>query len=198
MDQDGYDLLSQIAPTVAQPAKYEDGGTPWQEQMLITGHALGKDAQAEEIVADVEARFAEAREQHPEFEGKTAAVTFATEGELFILTPEDLRTRLFTSLGFQLPDETGPISREWIDLLDQDVLIFIGTDREILEADELLQSLDAVREGRVIYFGDFSTDFAGALGYSSPLSLPFALDIAVPRLAAAVDGDPETEVSSAS
>lgn len=198
MDQDGYDLLSRIAPTVAQPAKCEDSGTPWQEQMLITGHALGKEAQAKKVVADVEARFTEAHERHPEFEGKTAAVTFATEGEFFVLTPEDLRTQLFTSLGFELPDKTGPISRERIDLLGQDVLIFVGTDREMLETDELIQSLDAVRERRVIYFGDFGTDFAGALGYSSPLSLPFALDIAVPQLAAAMDGDPKTEVTPAS
>lgn len=188
VDKDGYELLSGIAPTVAQPAKYAVGGTPWQEQMLLTGRALGKEARAEEIVADVEERFAGARRRHPEFEGKTAAITFATEGELYVLTPEDLRTRFFTSLGFELPDKTGSISRERIDLLDQDVLVFIGTDRETLEADDLLQSLDAVREGRVVYFGDFSTDFAGALGYSSPLSLSFALDAAVPRLAAAAEG----------
>jgi len=193
MDQDGYDLLAEIAPTVAQPAEYEDGGTPWQEQMLITGRAFGMEARAEDVVADVEAQFAGTREQHPEFEGKTVAVTFATEGEVTILTPEDLRTRLFTSLGFEMPDKTGPISRERVDLLDQDVLVFVGTDREVLEADELLQNLDAAREGRTIYFGDFSTPFAGALGYSSPLSLPFALDIAVPRLVAAIDGDPNTE-----
>jgi len=188
VDGDGYEILSGIAPTVAQPARYEDGGTPWQEQMLVTGRALGKEARAEEIVADVEARFAEARRRHPEFEGKTAAITFATEGELYVLTPEDLRTRFFTSLGFELPDKTGSISRERIDLLDQDVLVFVGTDRETLEADELLQSLDAVREGRVVYFGDFGTDFAGALGFSSPLSLSFALDAAVPRLSAAAEG----------
>ena len=188
VDRDGYELLSGIAPTVAQSAKYEDGGTPWQEQMLITGRALGKEAQAREVVSDVEARFAEARRRHPEFEGKTAAITFATEGELYVLEPEDLRTRFFTSLGFELPEETGPISRERIDLIDRDVLVFVGTDRETLENDELLQSLDAVREGRVVYFGDFGTDFAGALGFSSPLSLSFALDAAVPRLAAATGG----------
>lgn len=188
VDENGYETLSGIAPTVAQPAKYEDGGTPWQEQMLVTGRALGRESRAEEIVADLEARFARAREEHPAFEGKTAAITFATEGELYVLEPEDLRTRFFTSLGFELPDETGPISRERVDLLDRDVLVFVGTDRETLEADELLQSLDAVREGRVVYFGDFGTDFAGALGFSSPLSLSFALDAAVPKLAAATEG----------
>lgn len=195
IDRDGYEFLSGIAPTVAQPGEYGDGGTPWQEQMLITGRALGREARAEEVVADVEGEFARARENHPEFEGKTAAVTLLLEGEFYVLEPTDLRTRLFTELGFRMPDETGAISRERVDLLDQDVLVFLGADRQALEDDELLGSLDVVREGRVIYFGDFGTDFVGALGFSSPLSLPFALDIAVPRLAAAVDGDPDAQAT---
>lgn len=197
MTQENYDLLAEIAPTVAQPAEYEDGATPWQEQMLITGRALGMEAEAEEVVAEVEGRFDEAREANPEFEGKTAAVTFAFEGDYSLLTPEDLRTLLFTSLGFELPEETGSISRERVDLLDEDVLIFLGTDQATLEEDELVQSLTAAEEGRIVYFGNFSTDFSGALGYSSPLSLPFALEEAVPKLAAAVDGNPDTEVEAA-
>lgn len=65
-----------------------------------------------------------------------------------------------------------------------------GVEQRFVQAIE--QSLDAVREGRVIYWGEFSTPFAGALGYSSPLSLAFAIEHAVPRLAAALDGDPAT------
>ncbi|MBA2691047.1 MAG: iron-siderophore ABC transporter substrate-binding protein [Rubrobacter sp.] len=198
MTQENYDLLAEIAPTVAQPAEYEDGGTPWQEQMHITGRALGMEARAEEVVAEVEGRFDEARESHPDFEGKTAAITLIFEEEFYVLESTDLRTLLFTSLGFEMPEETGPVSRERVDLLDRDALVFVGADREDLADDELIQSLEAAEEGRVVYFGDLTTDFAGALGYSSPLSLPFALEEAVPRLAAAVDGDPETKVESAS
>jgi iron complex transport system substrate-binding protein len=43
-----------------------------------------------------------------------------------------------------------------------------------------------MREGRVIYT-DVDGDFANALGFSSPLSIPFALEQAVPKLAAAVE-----------
>ncbi|MGH2782222.1 MAG: siderophore-interacting protein [Thermoleophilaceae bacterium] len=57
----------------------------------------------------------------------------------------------------------------------------------------VFRRLDAVREDRVIYL-DLEDQLAGALGFSSALSLPFLLDEAAPRLAAAVDGDPETEV----
>jgi iron complex transport system substrate-binding protein len=43
-----------------------------------------------------------------------------------------------------------------------------------------------VRERRVIFL-DPAGDLANALGFSSPLSLPYALDELVPRLAAALD-----------
>jgi len=43
MDQAVYDQLSGIAPTLAQTDEYADGATPWQEQTLLTGQALGKD-----------------------------------------------------------------------------------------------------------------------------------------------------------
>lgn len=50
----------------------------------------------------------------------------------------------------------------------------------------MFQNLTAVKEGRVAYLGGFDSDFAGALGFDSPLSLPSAAGIAVPRLAAAL------------
>jgi hypothetical protein len=53
--------------------------------------------------------------------------------------------------------------------------------------------LRAVREDRTIYL-DLTDEFAGALGFASALSLPYLLDEAEDKLAAAVDGDPETAV----
>ena len=57
----------------------------------------------------------------------------------------------------------------------------------------VFQSLDVVEQNRMVDLGSFSDDFAGALGFNSPLSLPYVLEIAVPRLAAATDGDPSTK-----
>jgi iron complex transport system substrate-binding protein len=53
------------------------------------------------------------------------------------------------------------------------------------------------RPGReVIYLPEGDSDLYGALAiYNSPLSLPLHLEGLVPRLAAAVDGDPATEVA---
>ena len=58
--------------------------------------------------------------------------------------------------------------------------------REDLEGFPLFRRLDAVREDRVIFM-DPTGDFANALGFSSPLSPPYALDRAVPQLAEALE-----------
>ncbi len=55
------------------------------------------------------------------------------------------------------------ISGEQADLLDQDVIVVIGTEQELMDADPVFSSLDAVREGRVVYLGGFETEFASVL-----------------------------------
>jgi iron complex transport system substrate-binding protein len=74
------------------------------------------EARTEQVVNRAEEQFAAARDRHPEFEGKTAAITLFNEGQFYLLGPEDLRTLLFTSLGFELPEQAGPVSRERTDL----------------------------------------------------------------------------------
>jgi iron complex transport system substrate-binding protein len=69
--------------------------------------------------------------------------------------------------------------------------VVYGTPEDVASL-PLLRRLDVVREGRVVYL-DATADLANALGFSSPLSLPFALEHGVPRLAAALDGDPATK-----
>ena len=146
-----------------------------------------------QITAEVEGRFASDAAANPAFAGKTLAVVFATAEGYYILEPADLRARFFADLGFAAPATTGEATFEQAALLDQDLLAVIGsTQADFLAANPLANGLPVVAEGRTVYFGEFAGDFAGALGFGSPLSLPFALDIAVPRLAAAADGDPTT------
>jgi iron complex transport system substrate-binding protein len=209
MTEGDYSKLSQIAPTLAQPAEYPDFGIPWEEQTRLVGRALGRAGQAERIVAGVKERFARAREDNPEFEG--ASAVFATvegEGQFSAYSTADPRGRFLDQLGFEIPEEIDKlagdrfftsISNEQFRLLDADLLVtleFPGASQEAVEADPLYGRLRAVREGRDVYL-DYEDELSGALSFSSPLSLPFALDEAVPRLAAAVDGDPATVVEKA-
>jgi iron complex transport system substrate-binding protein len=202
MTERDYDKLSKIAPTVPQSDEFIDFGVPWQEQTLVTGQALGLQQKAERIVADVEARFAEAREEHPEFEGKTAALAYASaNGGFGAYATGDYRVKFFEDLGFKTPkaiDELAgdsfyvDFSAERLRLIDHDVIVMFAKREDVIDH-PVYRRLDAVREDRVIYL-DLQDQLAGALGYSSPLSLPYAIDEAVPRLAAAIDGDPETRI----
>jgi iron complex transport system substrate-binding protein len=198
-----YEQLSQIAPTVAQSGEYPDYGTPWQEMTQAISRALGHEHRAEELIAEVEGRFAEAREQHPEFEGATAVYAGIIDtGQYYAETAQSNRVGILTSLGFEIPEEITSdefymeISQEQLSLLDRDVLLWeIGDRPELtssIQDNPLYQQLNVVREGRDIFVED--KVLAGALAYNSVLSLPFVIDRLVPKLAAAVDGNPATEV----
>ena len=194
IDQATYDLLAGIAPVVAQTDDYDVGGTPWQEQTLLTGRALDREEEAQELVDEVEAQFAAAREENPEFDGATLAVDYGLVDGHFILEEQDLRNRFFADLGFATPETTGEVSLERLDLLDQDVLVSGGYTQEEISVDPVFTSLAVVQEDRTVYLGRFDSVATGALGFGSPLSLPYLLDLLVPALAQAADGDPATPV----
>jgi iron complex transport system substrate-binding protein len=205
--QEEYELLSQIAPTVAQPDGYIDFGVPWQVAAQLVGDAVGKSDEAAAAVEEVEGLFADVREQNPQFEGKTVAVAYSFGGAYGFYTDQDTRARFFTDLGFVVPDELieiagenfyAEVSAERMDLLDQDLIVmvslqFVEGGREALEADPLWSQLQAVQDGRVVYF---DLDAENALGFSSPLSLPFALDTALPQLQAMFPCDEAAQAAS--
>jgi iron complex transport system substrate-binding protein len=64
---------------------------------------------------------------------------------------------------------------------------------EKLAANRVYNSLDVHREGRDFVVLDSRPDDAyNAVGAQTVLSIPLALDVLVPALAGAVDGDPAT------
>ena len=195
MDQAVYDQLSGIAPTLAQTDDHPDGATPWQEQTLLTGRALGMEAEAQRLVDEVEGEFAEAVSANPSFSGKTIAVDLTGVGSgHYALGRDDLRTQFFTDLGFTVPQTSTDVSQERLDVLEADVLAVNGYTEADAAADTLFASLDAVTQGRTVLLGSYAGAVSAALGYGSPLSLPYLLDQVVPALAAAADGDPATVV----
>ena len=106
---DDYDLLSAIAPTVAQPAAYADYGIPWDEQTRTIGHVLGREAEADALVADVEQRIADARAAHPDFAGATGVVA-GPQADTVSVYAEDSRGRFLETLGFVLPGEVADLA----------------------------------------------------------------------------------------
>ncbi|MGX6509483.1 ABC transporter substrate-binding protein [Rhodococcus sp. SJ-2] len=196
LEPDQYDTLSQIAPMVGDLEASDGTSTPsWQEQLAAIGDAMGARGEAEQLRADVEQDFRDAVEANPRFEGRTAAVALhMDDGSFYILEAGDPRNRFFSDLGFATPAVTGEVGPERYDLLDQENLIVVGATAETLADDELFQSLDVVSSDRTVYLGEFGTTAPAALGFASPLSLPYLIDAVLPSLVAATDDDPATVV----
>lgn len=198
-----YELLSEIAPTVAQPAEFPDFAVPWRERTMLVAQALGEVDQAEQLVADVEAEIAAAAESHPEFAEATALVGLAgADGQAYAYGPEDVRSRFLVDLGFSVPEvitEQVPedsffvtLSPERFGDLDADVVVWIGGDASAFENVTSVPTYPTrvAEEGRDLFLP--YDPLGGAISYSSVLSLPFLVEELVPELELALDGDPST------
>lgn len=203
MTEQEYDLMSEIAPTVAQSGDHADFTMPWQDMTRVIGQAVGRPGRADELIQGVEEAFARVRADHPEFDGAQAIFAERFEsGKSYPRGAEEPRVRLLTELGFEIPAEISELagqygadlSDERMDLLDTaEVLVWnLYEDkwREDLDSNEVYQGLDVVAEGRDVFMPDV---LGGALTWSSVLSLPYALEKVAPLLSAALDGDPDTD-----
>ncbi|MFB4349890.1 iron-siderophore ABC transporter substrate-binding protein [Microbacterium sp. CR_7] len=202
MTEEDYDRLSEIAPTVAHSGDYSMYFEPWDVQTLQIGTAVGLEDEAQELVDDIDGRFADAAAEHPEFAGKPAVfLQNAIYDGSAIAYQDGLSTDFLTDLGFTIPadidayapeDESGGqayIPVENLDVLNAaDVLIW-GTESEddvtALEDEPFVTALRAMQESSVVYTDGVT---AGAIYFTSPLSLPYVLDTLVPALADAVAG----------
>ena len=206
MSDSDYATLSAIAPTIAQPGEFPDYGTPWREQLAITGRALGRSSEADAVLAATEQLFADVRADHPEFDGATTAVAFTFEELPGAYSSNDIRSQLLAELGFVTPPEFDElagdafyfsVSQEELTTLDTDVIVWILSDDagyEAVRSMPLRPTLNAYAEGREVVADPL---LSGAFSHASPLSLEYVIDELVPELALAVDGDPSTVVPSA-
>ena len=186
--------MTKIAPTIANSGKYDsDWFEPWPTQTVMVGKALGKEAQAQKLVDDLTERFADEAAAHPQFAEVPAIFLQAPYYEGNAIAYQDgLSTDFLTDLGFVIPKELDAFASdeaqayipvEKLDVLDAgEVLIWATEDDQAkveLEKNKLFGQLDAVRAGRSLYTGG---ELAGAIYFSTVLSLPFVLDQLVPEL----------------
>lgn len=198
-----YELLSKIAPTIAQPAEYVDYGVPWDEATQMVGDAVGRPDEAAQVIEDVQATVADYREQNPDFEGRQVAMVTPWEG-LFIYGPEDPRGRILGELGFEFPtvllkeqqEEFGwSVSAERTSDLDElDAVVWLDLTAADQAMTDLWEKTTPARNGAYIDIDDSSPDYYVATSFITPLSIPWMLERFVPQLAAAIDNDPATEV----
>jgi iron complex transport system substrate-binding protein len=192
-----YELLSAIAPTVAYPG--EAWATPWRETIEIVGRALGRESEAEAVLAEIDARFAEEAEEHPQLAGKSVAMVWDAGGTFYVYRSADPRVEATLALGLTSDPSVDALangaetfyytlSYEKLDQLESDILVSFADDQKLSKA--FLESpqgrtMAQVREGRVAPV--VGKAFIAAVSPPTALSLTWGLDEYTEILAKAAD-----------
>jgi iron complex transport system substrate-binding protein len=207
--KEDYAKLSQIAPTVAQPIDAEDWAVPYAPHTTHIGQALGRTADAERLVAELDSAFAGVRSANPALAGKTAICAELNGGDYYVLGAATPRNQFLTDVGLTLETSLAALagkgynavlSKERLDLLGEvDVVIWsteVGDQDEML-ADPLVAALASTRESRyVLAPTGGNDDLLYSMDWGSILSNRFAIEQALPRVLRAADGDPVTDPNS--
>ena len=197
LDQDTYDRLTAIAPTIPQSGR-EPFFEPWKDQATIIGKAVFKADEMSVLIAGVDDKFVTAGKNNPQFADKKVILlqgTFLQDS--VVATLAGWRTDYLTQMGFVIPDSINGYARddhrafiprtEMVAVLDTtDVLIWStesDADNAALAADPDVQRLKATFNDANIFTGK---ELSGAIAFASPLSYPVVADRLPPQLAQAL------------
>lgn len=196
--QDQYDLLADIAPTVAYPE--QPWTIEWDEQITTIGEAMGLQDEAEQLVTDLETQLDDAAK--PEYDGITFSYIYTDgPGTLGVFLPDEQRAAMVSALGLTIDpvvDELGEyevagtdsavIGLENADMLDDSDLVFTfysdAETRKQIESQKLYEQIPAIERGSVVAAEDQS--FVTASSMINPLTVPWTLERYVPLIDEAV------------
>ncbi|MCU0492911.1 MAG: ABC transporter substrate-binding protein [Chloroflexaceae bacterium] len=104
--------MAEIAPTV-----FIDSTKPWREIVRQVAQPLFRDAEAEQVIRNLEQRFADFKARFANRQGQTPCLLYlAAEGTISLLTRESSVGGLLTELGFAPIAKTGDLYGENIAL----------------------------------------------------------------------------------
>ncbi|WP_231606506.1 ABC transporter substrate-binding protein [Salinibacterium sp. NK8237] len=198
---DGYLRLTEVAPTVYPTASALDSegyesATSWREALIQVGAVLGKSADAAAQLESFDATVAALAEEHPEFSGKTIAVTRSGSGGPVLVTATSPVALILEALGFTVFDPTTIESD-----VSGDVVFFEPDQAALLDVDVLIVSddeggqTDTIRgygdsptyaDGTVLHFGQMDQATQLALVVPTALTAPASIEAFVSQLAAAL------------
>lgn len=192
---DEYAKISKLAPTTA----YETTGAfedPWQATLRQVAKAVGKSAQAEQIVTEVEGEIAQAKAANPGLTGKEFAISQVWEaGSVGVLrSADDAGVKMLNDFGMKLaPSVAGlkgdefavQLSLEKVSVLDADVLLVYYAEAGLqapLEGNALVKNLGVVKRGS--YIALTQAQFS-ALRTPTPLSVRYLIANVIPQVSTA-------------
>lgn len=199
LDQDTYTTLSGIAPTIAQSGRYAFF-EPWKDQAKAIGQAVFKPAEMDAVVQAVDSKFSSATSTHAGFKDKKVVYL---QGELLdgqaIAYRSGPRTGFLAGLGLTTPTELETYAKgdqlahlpadQLATVLGQADVLLWGTESDeqtaALKADPVITNLGPSLLDRSIFT---TKELAGAINFSSPLSLTYVVDNLVPQLARLLGG----------
>lgn len=201
MSKDDYKKLSKIAPVVAYPD--DPWATEWRDSIVINAKGLGKEAEGEELVEDLEKTIDKSVAKHPEIKGKKAMYLTHLDpsdlSEINFYSAADTRSKYLEDLGLKIApsvvkatkgnDFAGSMSGERVDELnDADIILTYGGEKMVkaMEDDPALAKLTAVENDAVVNLDGEKP--IGTAGNPTPLSLPYLIDDYVELLAKAAEG----------
>ncbi|ANJ27603.1 iron-siderophore ABC transporter substrate-binding protein [Agromyces aureus] len=196
LTEEQYDTLSDIAPVVAYPEA--PWTTPWDDTISITATALGREAEGEAVLDEIDGYLADEAAKHPEFAGKTFAGIWDGDGLVYVYTGADPRIAILTELGLEVAPSVAELdtsdggffyelSYEQLDKLDADFIVNYSNSKE--EAEALLtkpetQAIPAVAAGKVAQVYDPVT----VSSVSPPTALSFKWEGGMPTLIDSIAG----------
>ena len=195
-----YELLSKIAPTVAQSGDYADYGMPWDEMALNIGTAVG---QPEEMQGSSTTSRSGSPRRPPTTRSSRARPppsSRRTRGcsstaprtrargccvDLGFTFPEILEERRRASSASRSAPSAPPTSTRSTSRSG-------STSRPTSRCKKIFDQTTTSEEGRWFDISEANGDYYVAHSFVTPLSIPYVLERYVPQLAAAADGDPAT------
>lgn len=187
-DQQQYDTLSKIAPTVGLPKGAPPYAARWDDTARLIARSLGMRAEGDALVDKTNAYLAGVKSANPSFAGKTLSYLDLYTTQVYVGGRSATTTATMDALGFtptdyvkSLPQDKSQneISLELLPQIDADVVIAysIGaTPEQAKQAIPQLKNLKAMQENRFHFLPDLS------LSAPSVLSIPWGVDNLLPFL----------------
>jgi iron complex transport system substrate-binding protein len=182
VDQDTYQKLSAIAPTLAQSDGYAFF-EPWKDQATAIGQAVFQRDQMKSLINGVDQSFAGVADKYPQFKNKKVLLLQGKLHQDNVVVTTGWRTEFLTQMGLAVADSITPLAvdqqRAFIPrdkikaVLDAADLLIWTTESDGDQAGLLANPDVAALRVRSVFT---TTDQAGAIAFASPLSYPLVAD----------------------
>jgi iron complex transport system substrate-binding protein len=189
LDQDTYQKLAAIAPTLAQ----SDGDAffePWKDQAKAIGQAVYQSGQITSLINGVDKGFTAVADKNPQFKNKRVVLLQGKPHDDNVVAMTGWRTEFLTQMGLTIPESIAPLAvdqeRAFIprdkikSVLGAADLLIWTTESDKDQADLLANPDVAELRSRSVFT---TKDQAGAIAYASPLSYPLVADQLPPLIA---------------